>query len=95
MGKGAIVRMCESCSAKACGSCSGDDCECYAVFKAWEDYRAASLTTIKPRRGGRRPPPVQPPAHHAYTGRHERNLAYVIDASGRRIKQRLSRRLSD
>jgi hypothetical protein len=58
------------------------------VFKAWEDYPAASLTTIKPRRVAQRPSPVQAPGHHAYTGRHERNLAYVIDARDRRIKQR-------
>jgi hypothetical protein len=86
MGKGALERMCDACAAKACGSCSRGVCECFAIFKAWEDYKILAATP--PGRIVRRRPPVQAPEHHAYTGRHERNVAYAIDARGRRVKQR-------
>lgn len=75
--------MCHACSARACGSCAEGDCACFSVFGAWRAYHAV---TIRPARGRDewRPETAQPPPHHAYTGRHERNLDFRLDRVGRR-----------
>ena len=78
--------MCAPCQARACGSCLEEECDCFGVFQAWANYHAATIRPIGLKRDAWDGATAEVPPHHAFTGRHERNLGYRIDGRGRRFK---------
>lgn len=79
-----VSNMCEACARRACGSCSLSGCECFFAYSAWQSYHAATIRPISKGRDHWSPESSQRPPHSAYSGRHERNLAFSLGNDGRR-----------
>ena len=81
-----MVDMCQPCQSRACGSCTESGCECFRVFQAWQEYHRVTIRPVRVRHDAWEASTAETPPHHAYTGRHERNLNFRLDRAGRRVR---------